>query len=642
MTRIKKKTTAPAGEGPVWSLVQAETKMDGGKFVVDPNLDVVEGRLSSRAAKLSVSYRACANVLLSAYRLVFRVRLEGGHPLRVHHQAMTRLHREMTLPAAVKLGDPKLFRTTWTTPGNFNLPYGDQDMALHPAFVIFEPKGKALVLAPLSQEKAKAAFHWTLLDPRTAEVSVEFSFLGLKGLALSPNTVFPGEEMYLETFGPDVPFGPAIFQNYHDLLLGRGGLGYRARRSPLIHDEIFWGTWNEGNCRNISTKIILKEARWLARNFPNVKWIQIDDGFHARGDEKVNGKRYAYCDIGAHWREKDALCKRRFPEGMAYLTQKIKELGLHPMIWFCPASHVDLALYRERPDLFVPDARLHFETKLAFPDYSLPEMRDIALRALDRLFLEWGFEGIKLDFWTYGFEQQRLHLRHPGTTNLEWMSWLSGEIRQRLGPKGLMLSCLEPANGDPFRSKFWDMHRIGPDIDGVTVPVLEEIAVWIASLVGLKQTQRDFWIPDADGFSLSRHPERSDNHWHLFVALMVVSGTALEIAGLYSRLEKDPRLPAFREILKNVRHGQRVTFPGFDWIENKGKAPNIWVRHDDDGKRLLGLINWSGEVRSFRVTAEDLQVPRKTKLQNLFTRERISLPTERTISGEDAELWKTE
>jgi len=114
------------------------------------------------------------------------------------------------------------------------------------------------------------------------------------------------------------------------------------------------------------------------------------------------------------------------------------------------------------------------------------------------------------------------------------------------------------------------------------------------------------------------------------------------LAGNFSQQEKDPHLPVFRKILENVRHGQRVTFPGYDWIENQGKAPNIWIRQDDDGKRMLGLINWSGESLRLRVTAEDLQVPPKTKLENLFTGERKSLPLDRPLSNEDAELWKTE
>ncbi len=574
------------------------------------------------------------------YRIGFRLEFPAGAPLRVHHQAMPRLHRRMTLAATQRMGEAGLERTRFTTPGNYELPCGRQDMMLHPALVVFQPGGAAWLAGPLTQRRANAGYTWRLIDDRTIEVTAEFAPLGLPGWEMSAGEVFEGEELYVQESAGPVEFGPAVFEGYH-AALSASGLG-RAGHGALERHEVFWGTWNEGNYRRIDEAFILREARWIAKNLPNVKWIQIDDGYQSDADEAQCSARFGLADLGAHATDAGAWCRRRFPHGMRALANDIRALGLRPMIWFSPACLVNRELHVKRPELFIPDARLHFVPELAFPDFSLPEVRDLARQALDRLFVEWGFEGVKLDFWSYQFLQERLALRKEGATNLEWMAWLEREIRARIGPEGLMLSCLEPANGDPFRSSVWDMYRVGPDIDGgIKIELLEEIAVWIASLNGLKQIQRRFWMPDGDSLSLFRFAKTPDPFWRLITTMFVVSGAAAEIAGRLSEEETDVRMPSFRRAVAAIRHGQELICPVYDWSENGGRAPRVWVRKDSDGRRVLGFTNWNTkpEVADMRVDAADVDAAPETFFENIFTGERTAAPWCRRVPAGDAELW---
>lgn len=606
--RVSAHATASSGE--VFDPSPASTCLDSGEAVVG-------------FAPSSASGRP-----MTGYRYVFTVSFPTSDPIRVHHHSLPRLHRRMTLPAEQGLGSPGLPRSGFASPGNYELPAGHQDMMLHPAFVAFQTGGPGWLCGPLSQDTAKAGYTWRLLDPNTLEVSVAFLFLGLPD-GISPREETAPEHIYVQTLPGTIPFGPRWFEAYHGALRGRVSPRHAARH------KLFWGTWNEGIYRNINAEFILREARWLAANLPEVGWIQIDDGYEKDADIDP----FPAANLGGHWQEETACCPRRFPRGMRAVADEIRALGLRPMIWFSPACSIHSPLFKAHPDYFIPDARLHFETNLAFPDYSLPEVRAIAGRALDRLFIDWGFEGVKLDFWSYGFEQPRLLLKNHTATNLEWMRWLEREIVRRLPPDGLMLSCLEPANGDPFRGAVWDQHRIGPDIDGVGAETLEEIAVWLAALVGLKQTQLHFSAPDADGLSLFRHKPLYDAHWRLATTLLVATGSVTEIAGRLSEQTADARMPVFRRAVAASRSGQKVSCPAYDWTENDGGAPRIWVRLDDDGRRVIGFTNWGPSVATLTVTARDADLPEDALVRDLFTGEEAMLPLTRTLPAGEGALW---
>lgn len=636
---------------PIWTVTA--TADSGVREYVLPVTMTAQGALG---AELRAALRVSGTVEITAYRFTFKVTFPGLEPVRVHHQVLPRLHRAMTVPLDVQLGGESLPRTDYSSPGNYDLPAGHQDMQLHPCLVLLTRNGPTLLVGPLTQASAQPGYSWRMLDERTAELSAEFRPLGQQSWRVAENSVFNTEVM-MTAIGSDA-FGPETFMPYHMALLSHGRLG-RTRVGPVSRDELIWGSWNEGIHRGISEKLILTEAAWIATNLPNVRWIEVDDGYQAGADEHNDGAAFGLADLGIHASDDTAWSRERFPRGMRALADGIRELGLRPMIWFSPMCLTSRPLFRDRPELFIPDARLHFVPELAFPDFSVPATRDLVERALDRLLIEWSFEGVKLDFWTYPLAQASLRLRQGERTNLEWMAWLESQIRSRLPSDGLMLSCLEPGNGDPFRSESWDMYRIGPDAGALPVPVLAEIAIWIASLVGLKQTQRFFSVPDGDGLSLFRRGGKNDAYFRLVSTLLAASGTACELAGRLSGQADDSRMPAFLRVASALRLGQRVTCPGYDWVEMNGTPPSVWVRHDEAGRgdshgqesanldgtggKLIGLTNWGTQAMSVEVSHTGIEVAEAGAwVVNLFDGNRARLPLRVTVGPEDGSLWRVE
>lgn len=586
------------------------------------------------ARRIRVYLQLAQKTIIQRYELLFRIKFPIGEELRVHHHALPRLHRQMTLPVSQQLGEDALPRTNFTTPGNYDLPAGHQDMLMHPACVIFQTRGPRWVAGPLTQKQSFAGYCWRQVEPGCVEVTAAFEPLGLPGWCVE-DPIFEGEIFWVEAPADCVEFGPAVFPSYHRALED-SGLHGRARTGPLSRHELLWGTWNDGIYRSVSEELVLREAAWIARHLPNVRWIQVDDGFQADANPEKSGASAGLADLGSHADPVLRFCPKRFPRGMRAMTDDIKAMGLRPMIWFSPACGIKRSLFRERPDLFIPDARLHFVPELAFPDFSQPEIRQLTIEALDRMFDEWGFEGVKLDFWTYQFLQSRLPLARHDQPNLSWMRWLETEIRRRVGPDGFMLSCLDPANGDPFRADVWDTHRVGPDIDGISLQICEEVAVWIAALTALKQTHRNFWMPDADGLSLFRHTKTPDPLWRLVTTLLVASGTCVELAGRLSEQESDARMSAFQRAVASVRHGQVVECPGYNWIINDGAPPEIWWRRDDDGGSVLGMTNWKSEPKEL-----DVPLPlRGRPALDIFSGVESELGTKLTLNGGDGGLWR--
>jgi len=598
---------------------------------------VATSEFSGPRTARTIRIETSRSLLMTGYRLIYLLRFPGGDPLRVHHHALPRLHREMTLPATKQLGESSLPRTEFSSPGNYDLPAGHQDMALHNAFVVFQPGGAAVLLGPLSEKRAKAGFRWRLIDESSLEVTMEFVCTGTEGWSLKEGSCFDGEMVYEEALNGCVEFGPRLFDGYHEALRTSQFLG-RVQCGPTSRHELTWGSWNEGIYRNIDEELILAEAAWIAQNLPNVRWIQIDDGFEKDADKNP----LAAASLGAHWREETSWCRRRFPRGMRALADDIRSLGLRPMIWFSPSCTIHSDLFHSHPDYFIPHSNLHFEQNLVFADFSLAEVRDLVRGALDRLLIEWRFEGVKLDFWTYGFEQHRMKVRGADRTSLEWLRWLEEEIRVRLPEDGLMLSCLEPANGNPFRSHVWDHHRVGPDITGgLSISTFEEIAIAVATLTGLKQTQRSFWQPNVDGLSLFRYGgSADDSKWRLITAFMVGSGAVTELAGRLSQQEADSRMRAFRKVVASIRHGQDVICPGYDWVNNNGRAPFVWARRDQTGGGVLSVTNWSNQAGEWTVTPRELGIPDGMRLVSVFSGEQTPLPVTRVLPGGDGELWQ--
>lgn len=236
-----------------------------------------------------------------------------------------------------------------------------------------------------------------------------------------------------------------------------------ARETPLRSAPIGgFETWYN-HYLDIDETILLKDLDSIGSNdnLINAMFIspkkpvvfQIDDGWERQvGD----------------WRPHE----RKFPHGVAHLSEAIERRGYIPGIWVAPflvmpASPVAV----EHPGWLLADEggnpvkagwNSHWGGDVYCLDLSLPEVEDYLVSLFDTIIHEWGYRYLKLDFLYAGM----LRGMHKGTKGGHWEHYI--RILHRLTStrstkNGLPVAFL--ACGSPFESTapFIPLMRIGAD-----------------------------------------------------------------------------------------------------------------------------------------------------------------------------------
>lgn len=138
--------------------------------------------------------------------------------------------------------------------------------------------------------------------------------------------------------------------------------------------------------QNINEEIILRDLNGLKRAGDSANIFQIDDGYETKvGDWDIDEKK--------------------FPNGLKPIVDKIHEQGLKAGLWFAPfAAQFNADIVKTHPDWLVRDKH---NRKLVSGaawggffalDFEKEEVRDYIKAYFDKVFDEWGFDMVKLDF----------------------------------------------------------------------------------------------------------------------------------------------------------------------------------------------------------------------------------------------------
>lgn len=164
--------------------------------------------------------------------------------------------------------------------------------------------------------------------------------------------------------------------------------------------------------KDIDEEKILRNVEWLGENLSRfgLEYAQIDDGW--QGDSAGHGSN----------REWSIVCAERFPHGMKWLAEQIRDAGLVPGIWLIPFSRSDTDAFRQCPDMFLRDAKGRSVAELRKPvehtymgdrdrmylwsgRYMLDPTSPRAHAYLGKLFTmlcrEWGYSYVKIDAQGY-------------------------------------------------------------------------------------------------------------------------------------------------------------------------------------------------------------------------------------------------
>lgn len=188
-------------------------------------------------------------------------------------------------------------------------------------------------------------------------------------------------------------------------------------------------------------------------NRPQV--IQIDEGWNRAAGEPRN------------WG--DWTPGGKFPEGMKTLVDEIHDSGFQAGLWLAPFS-VDEAstLYKEHPEWLVQATGVSGELDpQAAPggvfglDLTHPDVQQFLRVTFRRVFQEWRFDYIKIDFLAHGSLEGRRFDRSK--TGIEAFRIGMQIIRDEAGPNRFILNC-----GSPIAASIGlcDGMRIGMDVGG--------------------------------------------------------------------------------------------------------------------------------------------------------------------------------
>ncbi|MFB3891017.1 MAG: hypothetical protein ACE15C_03230 [Phycisphaerae bacterium] len=423
---------------------------------------------------------------------------------------------------------------------------------------------------------------------------------GLDAIVLRQGESLTGERIFFAVVDTGDP--QQATDGYYKVL-ERGGYFARQKHNPLPRQRI-WGSWNFGYFANITEADVLKQLPVISRRFPMVKFVQIDHGY-----ERVyaSGQR---AQIDLLYKTDRPYDAGKFPGGPAELVRKIKAAGLRPATWLGLWAAGTSPMIQEHPDWILLDETGHpqvYFTGLTNPDIgplpvypldpSVPAVRKYIEHVCRTVFGDWGFEGVKLDFYSFAFCIRRARFRHGNQTAAQYERWMMDTFRRWMPRDGFLGPCSVAGTGTPLFAPGADYFRCAEDISEGQWEIAKRIAAWCANTNMLLQRRPVLVNADSIGWG----PKFNPREWETFLNLVTITGGALEIGGDLTQLDdaKIDRLNLALKLSDPLRRVRCLDVP-------RGKVvwpPSVWVSLGDGGNDdiMAAVFNWTDEPASIDV-----------------------------------------
>ncbi len=246
-----------------------------------------------------------------------------------------------------------------------------------------------------------------------------------------------------------------------DILADMYGIDYAVinKNSTFTKPPIGWMTWYAVKF-NASEEKVLKNAKWMSENLKeygaNSVWVDWE-WYH----KDFSGSR----DDGADSFNPD---KEKYPHGLKYVADKIKEMGLTPALWI--GFTVDTAIneyIKDNPDIILADKKSWCGRY--FFDFSHPKYLNEFLPKAIANVKSWGYEAFKYDCLPSAMTiHDRYHdkMYDPSLTTKEAYRKMIEVTRKEMGKDTYMLSCSGGTNdSNPlWAGDMFDAARIGEDV----------------------------------------------------------------------------------------------------------------------------------------------------------------------------------
>ena len=409
----------------------------------------------------------------------------------------------------------------------------------------------------------------------------------LDGVPLAPGQSIASEEMFIQLI--DLPADDP-FADYFNAVARQ-----MKPRRPALNPNAGWCSWYDYFPRVREDDVIanLKTAGdW--RSLIPIDLIQIDDGYQTKTGD--------WLSINA-----------KFPHGMKWLADQIREAGHTPGLWLAPFIAVRSSQVATRhPDWLIRDERGHptligkgWNEDNYGLDVTHPSARDYVRRVIETAVRDWGYPYLKLDFL---YAAAAPGLRHdPTFTRAQALRRGLELIREAAGDDVFLLGC-----GCPLAAAIGivDGMRIGPDIapepeptwipryKGIT-PIFKHEAGFPAgrnaarNVLNRSGLHRKWWLNDPDCLIVreARHMNEIEvRSWASVVGLsggLIVLSDDLPALALGRRRYITPVLPVLNQAALAL-----------DLFERE--LPELYVLrqdHDWGSGVVAGAFNWGDRPR---------------------------------------------
>ena len=391
-----------------------------------------------------------------------------------------------------------------------------------------------------------------------------------------------------------------LFDHYTEVL--RAYLKDNAGKSETNRHTLIWDSWNDGIYRNVSEEMLVKEAQAAKKYFPNLEWFQLDDGYSAYCEEDVDLDAHG---LGVPYEGKDGVDYKKFPNGLKGYTDKIKDMGLKPAVWvggFCP---VKTKIYKEHPEWFIDYGYRVSRTQPL--DVSKQEVREYMVSAIETFVKEYGFDGIKHDFWSYAFEDRHDLLANKDKSGYEWRERWQSLMRKTVKDGYIETGC-DISMGNPFIGRYFNNYRFGLDVGAGKWENIKTCLFW--SVAVLSPLTGDLFIPNSDSVGLL--PGLNDTDFMFVVNWQIITRTLVEISGRFSQVdENDPRLKVLQRTTKYLNNGESVYFAKYDYRKKGENLPEIIYINSafdsgDENYKTVAVFNSTEEEKAVSFSDEDI------------------------------------
>jgi alpha-galactosidase len=423
---------------------------------------------------------------------------------------------------------------------------------------------------------------------------------GLYGLTLKP-----GEELHTETLYVNTVLDPAsALKEYFNQLRPKVEAG-----KVIFKDIIGWSTWDYYQS-GITEKDVLKNMEWLKQHkeIP-VEYIQLDAGFS---------------DCEGDW----LVTNKKFPHGLKWLSDKIKEYGFRPALWLCPFLVAPMSkIYQEHPDWVIKTANgdplevTGYAVKTVYAlDCSIPEVCDWIRELARTVTVDYGYEYIKLDGANgQGISRQGV-LANPEVTISEAMR--NGFKAFKDGMKkhtfllnaslfGLSLGIADGMRIGEDTGARWDRSKIDKhrgERDGFDGP--GEVIRAIAATMNHYQQHKKLWINDPDYLIVRQQGSNSELSYEeakSWASIVSLSNGLVMLSDNMTELSPD-RVELLEKVLP---HYKQAAEPIDFFRKNIPSFYSLKVKNRTEKWDIIGITNvdYPARTREYSLDFKAIALP---------------------------------